>query len=78
MCTNDELIEAVRRKQKYSGIAEAIISGKDHIQPIFDAKNVNEEDLLAMLNFQAVDPNDKKQQVRFNLPDLKKKDPSSI
>jgi hypothetical protein len=58
MCTNDELIEAVKRKHKYAGIAEAIISGKDHVSPLFDAKNLNQEDLLAMLH--AHDPNDKK------------------
>ena len=39
ICTNEELIEALRRKNKYQGLAEAIISGKDVPTMNFDSKN---------------------------------------
>ncbi len=43
ICTNDELIEAVRKKQKYMGLADAIINNKDI--PKSDFKISNSEDL---------------------------------
>lgn len=43
ICTNEELIEALRKKQRYQGLAEAIISGRE-IPPL-DFTETSKEDL---------------------------------
>lgn len=70
VCTNEELIEAVKRKNKFLGIAEAIISGKEHVIPTFDAENLTPAELKAML-MQPTE-GDKKKSVHFNVPASKK------
>ena len=74
ICTADEIVEALRRRQKYEGLAEKIISGKEI--PKITLGDATKEDLaqaLEKLNNQGLDQADKKKSVQFNLPNQNQK-----
>lgn len=43
LCTNEELLTALRKKSKYKGLAEAIISGKEETPALEFDQNQSSE-----------------------------------
>ena len=74
ICTNEQLVEALKQRQTYKGIADAIISGRSYNEALVDVGDAKEEDLalaLGRLN-NPLENQDKKKSVQFNLPKQKK------
>ena len=73
LSTHEELIEALRKKCEFVGLADSIISGREFTQKIDFSTITCQEDLkkkLAMLSSvgQENQVQDKKKSVQFNLP----------
>ena len=72
VCTNDELIDALRRKQKLTGLANAIIEGCDGTEQGIDNYYMKstKEDMSKMIANMQLQPGDteRKKSVHFTLP----------